>query len=56
MPVGDADELAERIEELLADDEKRKAFGEHAKKHAESMFLADKMTKRIEKLYLEARK
>ena len=56
VPVGDADALAERIEELLADDEKRKAFGEHAKKHAESMFLADKMTKRIEKLYLEARK
>ena len=56
VPVGDAEELAERIEELLADDEKRKAFGEHAKKHAENMFLADKMTKRIEKLYLEARK
>lgn len=56
VPVGDADELAERIEELLADDAKRKAFGEHAKKHAESMFMADKMTKRIEKLYLEARK
>ena len=56
VPVGDADELAERIEELLADDEKRKAFGAHAKKYAESMFMADKMTKRIEKLYLEARK
>ena len=56
VPVGDADKLAERIEELLADDAKRKAFGEHAKKRAESMFMADKMTKRIEKLYLEARK
>jgi len=56
VPIGDADQLAERIEELLADDAKRKAFGEHAKKHAESMFMADKMTKRIEKLYLEARK
>ena len=56
VPIGDADELAERIEELLADDEKRKAFGAQAKKHAESMFMADKMTKRIEKLYLEARK
>ncbi|MBQ9092242.1 MAG: glycosyltransferase [Anaerotignum sp.] len=56
VPIGDADALAGRIEELLADDEKRKAFGEHAKKHAESMFMADKMTKRIEKLYLEARK
>lgn len=56
VPVGDAEELAERIEELLADDAKRKAFGAHAKKHAESMFMADKMTKRIEKLYLEARK
>ena len=56
VSVGDADALAERIEELLADDVKRKAFGEKAKKHAESMFLAEKMTKRIEKLYLEARK
>lgn len=55
VPVGDSDALAERIEELLADEEKRKAFGAHAKKHAESMFLADKMTKRIEKLYREAR-
>lgn len=56
VPVGDADALAARIEDLLADDVKRKDFGEKAKKHAESMFMADKMTKRIEKLYLEARK
>ena len=53
VSVGDSDRLAERIEELLADDAKRKAFGEHAKKRAESMFMADQMTKRIEKLYLE---
>ena len=56
VSVGDSDKLAERMEELLADDAKRKAFGEHAKKRAESMFMADQMTKRIEKLYLEARK
>ena len=56
VSVGDSDKLAERMEELLADDVKRKAFGEQAKKHAESMFLAEHMTKRIEKLYLEARK
>ena len=56
VSVGDSDKLAERMEELLADDAKRKAFGEQAKKHAERMFLADHMTKRIEKLYLEARK
>ncbi|MBR6543760.1 MAG: glycosyltransferase family 4 protein, partial [Anaerotignum sp.] len=56
VPVGDADALAARIEDLLADDAKRKAFGEQAKKYAESMFMAEKMTKRIEKLYLEARK
>ena len=56
VSVGDSDKLAERMEELLADDAKRKAFGEQAKKHAESMFLANHMTKRIEKLYLEARK
>ena len=53
VSVGDSDRLAERMEELLADDAKRKAFGEHAKKRAESMFMADQMTKRIEKLYLE---
>ena len=53
VSVGDSDRLAERIEELLADDAKRKAFGEHAKKRAESMFMADQMTQRIEKLYLE---
>ena len=56
VSVGDSDRLAEYMEELLADDAKRKAFGEQAKKHAESMFLAEHMTKRIEKLYLEARK
>lgn len=56
IPIGDSDALAERLEELLADDAKRKAFGEQAKKDAESTFLADKMTRRIEKLYLEARK
>ena len=53
VSVGDSDRLAERMEELLADDKKRKVFGEHAKKYAEKMFMADQMTKRIEKLYLE---
>ncbi|MBQ2924493.1 MAG: glycosyltransferase family 4 protein, partial [Anaerotignum sp.] len=53
VSVGDSDRLAERLEELLADDEKRKTFGERAKKYAEKMFMADQMTKRIEKLYLE---
>ena len=56
VSVGDSDGLAERIEELLADDAKRRAFGAHGKKRAESMFLADKMTRKIEKLYLEAGK
>ena len=56
VSVGDSDGLAERIEELLADDVKRRAFGANGKKRAESMFLADKMTRRIEKLYLEAGK
>lgn len=56
IPIGDSDALANCLEELLADDAKRKAFGEQAKKDAESTFLADKMTRRIEKLYLEARK
>ena len=56
IPIGDSDALANCLEELLVDDAKRKAFGEQAKKDAESTFLADKMTRRIEKLYLEARK
>lgn len=55
VPVGDADILAERLEELLADKDKRRAFGEKAKKYAEKMFSAEQMTKRIEKLYREAR-
>lgn len=53
IPVGDAEALAERLEELLSDEEKRRTFGMQAKKDAEREFLADKMTKRIEKLYLE---
>lgn len=56
VPIGDAEALAERIEELLAEDAKRKTFGEKAKQYAQSKFLAEQMTKRIEKLYLEARK
>lgn len=56
IPVGDSAALAERLEELLADDAKRNAFGAQAKKDAEATFLADKMTRKIEKLYLEARK
>lgn len=56
IPVGDSHALAERLEELLSDDEKRKAFGACAAKMAAETFLADKMTKKIEKLYLEAKR
>lgn len=56
IPIGDSDALAEKLEDLLADDEKRRTFGVQAKHRAEAMFLADKMTRKIEKLYLEARK
>ena len=56
IPVGDSDALAKRLTELLTDEEKRRAFGAQAKKDAEDTFLADKMTRKIEKLYLEARK
>ena len=48
--------LAERLDELLADDAKRSAFGAQAKKDAEATFLAEQMTRKIEKLYLEAGK
>jgi len=41
---------------LLADDAKRSAFGAQAKKDAEATFLAEQMTRKIEKLYLEAGK
>ena len=54
VPVGDDGALAERLTELLNDEEKRTAMGRRAAEKAEKEFLADKMTKRIEKLYLEA--
>ncbi len=56
VPVGDSHALAERIEELLADDVKQARMGETAARIAEKTFLADKMTKKIEKLYLEAKR
>ena len=56
VPVGDSDALAERLEELLREDAKRSAFGAQAKKDAEATFLAEQMTRKIEKLYLEAGK
>ena len=56
IPVGDSDALAERLDELLTDDAKRNAFGAQAKRDAEATFLAEQMTRKIEKLYLEARK
>ena len=56
IPVGDYHALAYRLEVLLEDDEKRKLFGEQAKQIAAETFLADKMTKKIEKLYLEAKR
>lgn len=56
IPVGDYHALAYKLEELLEDDARRKAFGEQAQKMAEEVFLADKMTKKIERLYLEAKR
>lgn len=56
IPVGDSDALAERLEELLGEDAKRSAFGAQARKDAEATFLAEQMTRKIEKLYLEAKK
>ena len=44
------------LDELLADDAKRSAFGAQAKRDAEATFLAEQMTRKIEKLYLEAGK
>ena len=50
IPVGDSDALAERLDELLTDDAKRSAFGAQAKRDAEATFLAEQMTRKIEKL------
>ena len=47
IPVGDSDALAERLDELLADDAKRSAFGAQAKRDAEATFLAEQMTRKI---------
>ena len=49
IPVGDSDALAERLDELLADDAKRSAFGAQAKKDAEATFLAEQMTRKNSK-------
>ena len=56
FPSWVSDALAERLDELLADDARRSAFGAQAKRDAEATFLAEQMTRKIEKLYLEARK
>ena len=53
VPVGDSGALAERLLELLADDAKRREMGTAAREYVRKHFAADKMTKRIEKLYTE---
>lgn len=53
VPVGDSGTLAERLLELLADDAKRREMGAAAREYVRKHFAADKMTKRIEKLYTE---
>lgn len=56
VPVGDFHALAMRLEELLAEDAKRRKMGEAAAKRTAEHFLAEQMTRKIEKLYLEAKK
>lgn len=56
VPVGDFHALAMRLEELLAEDAKRLKMGEAAAKRAAEHFSAEQMTRKIEKLYLEAKK
>lgn len=56
VPVGDAHRLALRIEMLLADAEKRQKMGEAAAQYAAAHFLAEQMTRKIEKLYLEEKR
>lgn len=56
VPVGDFHALAMRLEELLAEDAKRRKMGEAAAGFAAEFFLAEQMTRKIEKLYLEAKR
>lgn len=56
VPVGDWKALAERILEVLANEEKYLKFGENAKAWVQENFTAQKMTSRIERLYLEEKK
>ncbi|KXL51966.1 putative glycosyltransferase EpsD [Anaerotignum neopropionicum] len=56
VPVGDAKALAERILEVLAYEGEYRLLAENAKIWAREHFTAQKMTSRIERLYLEERK
>lgn len=56
VPVGDSDALAARLAELVADTEKRRTLGAQAAQDVAQTFLAERMTKRLEKRYREAKR
>lgn len=56
VPVGDWKGLAERMIEVLADEDKYLRLALNAKAWAREHFSAQKMTSKIERLYLEERK
>lgn len=55
VPIGDASALANRIDELLSDEEKQKKMRVKAKEFARKDFGAEEMARKIETLYFGGR-
>lgn len=53
VPVGDDEALAERILNMFEDEEKYRSMCQQAEETVKEKYLAEKMTARIERLYLE---
>jgi glycosyltransferase involved in cell wall biosynthesis len=53
VEVGDTQQLANRIQELLEDDLKRSRMGEAAKQRARELFLADNIATKTVNVYKE---
>jgi len=53
VPVNEPTKMAERISDLIKDDEKRKVLGENALRHFEKNFTAKVFAEKFEQLYLE---
>jgi glycosyltransferase involved in cell wall biosynthesis len=51
VPPGDTGTMAVRVEELLDDPERRRAFGAHGRRFVEREFPVERMVERITELY-----